>query len=274
MRKQVDPHIDVTSHDPRVLIALPIENVVMRVRDALLDGHFYHLLGLFHTLAFTALALVLLVHDHTHPVAFLTWSLDLRVHAWPQLGHLQDNTFALAIGTRLGIGSALSLTISADPHASDLHFLHLPTEDLFESDIDFDQFGLGLLGTLVLLVEVVEDVSASLGRPSILDSLLAVLIVELPLLGVQQSIVGFLELLELMWIASLIGMLLERTLTEGLLDLLGSGILGHFQQLVVSSGVDLLLAGSLGGLLLLLLPLVLPLVVLVARVEEHTTKNQ
>jgi hypothetical protein len=104
----------------------------------LLDGYFYYFLRLFHTLALTTFALVFFLHDHTHLVAFLACCLYLRVHAWSQLSHLQDDTFAFAIGTRLGIGSALTLAIIADSHAGDLDFLHLPTEDLFESDIDFD----------------------------------------------------------------------------------------------------------------------------------------
>jgi UPF0716 family protein affecting phage T7 exclusion len=110
-------------------------------------------------------------------------------------------------------------------------------------------------------------------RLSILDSLLAILIIELSLFRVQQCIVGFFKLLELMWISSLIGMFLECPFTEGFFDLFSGGILGDFKQFVIGGGVDLLLAGSLGGFLLLFVALVLPLVVLVTCVEEHTTKE-
>lgn len=87
MRKKIDSHIDVTSHDSRVLITLAIEDVVMGVRDTLFDGYLDNFLRLFHTFTLTAFTLVLFLHYHTHLVAFLAGCLDLGVHAWPQLSH-------------------------------------------------------------------------------------------------------------------------------------------------------------------------------------------
>lgn len=115
-----------------------------------------------------------------------------------------------------------------------------------------------------------EKAVGGLGRASIFDSLLAVLIIELPLFGVDEGVVGFLEVFELGRIASLIRVFLESSFPEGLLDLLSSCILGDFQQLVVLSGVDLL--GRLALLPLrplLVLPLVLAAVLLMPK--EHTT---
>lgn len=122
-------------------------------------------------------------------------------------------------------------------------------------------------------MEIVEYVVTSLRRPSILHSLLAVLIVELPLFWIKQCIISFFELLKFVWISSFIRMFLECTFAKGFLDLFGSGILGDLKQFIVGGGVDLLLTVSLRGFLLLFLSFVLPFVVLVACVEEHTTKE-
>ena len=90
----------------------------------------------------------------------------------------------------------------------------------------------------------VEYVHALLSAacPASLEALLSVLVVELLLLRVAEHLVGFADLLELLRVASLVGMVLHGRLAEGLLDVGVARVLGTAQQLVVLAVVDRLLA--------------------------------
>jgi hypothetical protein len=247
MGQNVNPHVDVAGQSSRVFVALPVEDVVVGVRNSLLDGHFQGLFRLLDPLAFAALAFVLLIHDHSHLAAGLAGRLHLGIHSRAQLSHLQDDAVTLAVGTLFGVDAALSLAVSAHPQSAHLHFLHLPHEHLLQSHVDFHQLRLGLPRPLLflLLEDVVEEALAASGRSSILHSFLAVLVVKLSLLGVEQSVVGFLQMLELGWISALIGVFFQGSFPEGFLDLFSGGILGNLQQFVVLCCIDLTALGTL-----------------------------
>jgi len=85
--------------------------------------------------------------------------------------------------------------------------------------------------------EHVEDVHAALGHVALLEALEAELVVLGALLLVAEHLVGRLDLLELLGVAALVRVLLERQLAEGLLDLRLRGLLLQAEDVVERLGV-------------------------------------
>ena len=81
----------------------------------------------------------------------------------------------------------------------------------------------------------------STATTAFLETFLAILVVDLTLLGVSEDVVSLVELLEDGLVATLVRMMLEGQLSEGFLDLICSSILIYTEQLVILFIVDLLL---------------------------------
>ena len=84
----IDPDIDISSHNSRVLITLPIEDVVVRIRNTLLYSYFDDLLRLFYALTLASLATIRLLNYYTEPAAVVAGRLNLGIHSWTKLGEL------------------------------------------------------------------------------------------------------------------------------------------------------------------------------------------
>jgi hypothetical protein len=129
---------------------------------------------------------------------------------------------------------------------ADLHVLHGAVEDLLEGDFYLDQLRLPLPWPGLLPAPAREQVeqpseAGAARRSAVLDALLAVVVVELALLGVGEDFVGGSDLFELLGVSALVGVLLQCLLAEGLADLLSGRLLVHGQQLVVLLCVHLFL---------------------------------
>lgn len=124
----------------------------------------------------------------------------------------------------------------------------------------------------MLLIEKLAEASHtshSSRWPTIFDSLLSVLIIQLPFLGIRKRVVCILQPLELVGISSFVRMFLKSFLSERLLDLLRIGILGNLEQLVKLSCIDFIILAFF-FLLALVLMLVLPLLLIsVHSGEKH-----
>lgn len=96
-------------------------------------------------------------------------------------------------------------------------------ESIHQINIDLHQLRLTLPGSLILLPsskDVAEEVSP-VGISSSLDSLHAVLIIQVSFDWVFQNLVCFAQLSVLGWITSFVGMLLHSSLSKMLCYLVG-----------------------------------------------------
>jgi len=121
---------------------------------------------------------------------------------------------------------------------------------------------------LLLWVEEVENVRTYSRRATILHSFFSILVIQLPLFGVSESVIGFLEVLKAIRVTPFVGMFFECFLSECLLDLLGGCIFGKFKEFVVLCGIDLFLS-----LCWLACRLILPVFLVIAKVapKKHSS---
>lgn len=92
MLLDIDPYIDISGHRSRVLVALPVEDVVMGIGYTLLDSYFDHLFALFDSFALASFASIGLVDYYTESAAGFARGLNLSVHSRTKLGKLHSNT--------------------------------------------------------------------------------------------------------------------------------------------------------------------------------------
>ena len=69
--------------------------------------------------------------------------------------------------------------------------------------------------------------------PTVLEPILAILIVDVPLLFIRQYLVSCIEFLELLLVATSVWVVLQSQLSECLSDLIIRGFLVNAEQLVV-----------------------------------------
>ena len=185
--------------------------------------------------AYLALSLALgagnlLLGDHTRTdhLGFHDGSSALAVFA----GLDSFSTFSVAVVTENGL-----LVVEGD---------HLAGIDVFQRDVDLFLGGLDLSTLLFGLTAAMaskhaEDVfETAHAATAVLDAFQTVLVVELSLLGVTEDLVGSVDFLKLSLLTSLVRMVLEGFLSEGLLDFGLSCLLGYAQNIVELLGIDVL----------------------------------
>mmetsp|Transcript_16341 Transcript_16341/g.27642 ORF Transcript_16341/g.27642 Transcript_16341/m.27642 type:complete len:218 (-) Transcript_16341:198-851(-) len=199
-----------------VLVRLAMEDVLLAVWRALVDGDLYDLLLLDHLLAIAVLALVGLVNAFARAIAVRAGASRLGVHARSQHSHLGPHSSSLAAraGGVSAVRTALALALATDSVSVDGDFALLSIVDFLEGDLNGVLDRLSLLGPLVSFSSTEaehlgENVSAAPHSTSVLEALLAILVVKLSLILVAQGLIGRGDLLELLGIASFVGMVLE-----------------------------------------------------------------
>ena len=273
MREKIDSNIDVSSHYARIFVTFSIEDVVVRIWHSWLNGNLDSLLSFLHSFPLAAFALIFLRHDDTKLVALLAWSLDLSKHSRSQLRQLHSDSRSFAIGTSLGIRSSFSFAVGTHSESGDFHFLHFSAVNLLKGHIYLYKLGLCFLRALVLLlIEKFGEASHAARRSSIFDSFLSILIIELPLFGIQKCVICIFQPLKLVRISSFIRMFLQCFLSERLLDLFSIGILGDLKQFIKLGRIDLLIL-VLFSLLTLVIMLVLPLFLISVHPGEKHCNN-
>jgi len=128
---------------------------------------------------------------------------------------------------------------------SDLRFLSLV--DVFQSDLEIMDSRLTLLwprwfaaASSAHAEHLAEDVVHVVAATTFLESIFSVLVVELPLFVIAESLVGHSHFLELLWVSTLIRVLPQGFFSESFLDLVFSRILLDANQFVEFLVVDFL----------------------------------
>lgn len=218
--------VDVSCDYVWSFVTLSGEDVVMEVRDTLFNCNLNSLRFLFNLVTLAAFASIFFLHDLTLPFTSVTLSLTLGVHSGAQLDELLDNTSALALGTLGDILASLAITFDTVSISVELDLFHTAVVHFVEGDFDLDKFWLGLFGASVSLAPSTEEAEhiSEPASPSwsatVLNTFLSIVIIELSLFGVGESLVDVGQLFELIGVSSLIGVLLHGFLPEGLPDLL------------------------------------------------------
>ena len=226
-------------------VRFAVEGVLISVGCAFVDVNFNDLLLLRDLLSIAGLALEGVIDNFTLAMAVVTWSLRLSVHAWSELLHLHDHTPSFALWALLNCAFLASLTATrlADALSVDGDFGLLAVEEFFECTLHLVFDRLHLLGTGVMTTSsstaehLTEDVTSTCG-PSLLDSLLSVLIVEVSLLLVADDVPGILNLLELFFVTTwLVWVMLGCQFTVVLSDYIVRVGLLTVKSLIEGSGV-------------------------------------
>ena len=193
----------------------------------------------------------LLLHDDDH----VAW-LDTRVLValtvecvgltiWRTFVNFDINDLLLLLHAVFSTyGLALLIFLDAVTVDSDLGLLAVI--DVLERHLQRVLEGLHLLGHLLLTpttsTEQVKEVHPLMhaSGAALLEALLTVGIVNVTLLFVSEDLVGLLELLELLGVATTVRMVLQSQLLEGLVDILHCGFLVDAEQVVVLAVVHIL----------------------------------
>lgn len=241
---------DVTGLLARVLISLSVEGVLVIVGRSFVNDGLKNLLLLADFLSIASLALVLFVDNLTLTTAIFTRSLRLCVHAGPEHRHFHYNTTTFARIALLDSAFLATNAVASSTNALsvDSNLGGLAGVNLFESQLNRVHDRFALLGARLLrssssthAEEAAEDVvHATVTTTALLKAVFTVLIVEVTLLLVSQTLVGSLNFLKLLLIAATVWVLLQSLLPVSFLDFIVGSILLDIKQLVELGVVHLL----------------------------------
>ena len=242
---------DITGLLAWELVGLTVESVLLIIGSTLVDLGVKNFLLLDNLLALTSLALVGLIDDLTLTATIVTRSLGLRVHAGSELSHAGNHTATTAGCALLDSAFFASKTIADGANALSVHcnFGCFSIVDLLERALERVHDGLALLGALGTATttataseETAKEVVHTTGMTTatLLDAVLTVLVVKFALLTIAEHLVSGLNLLELLFITTTIGMVSSGELEVSLLDDAEISILIDAKDLVELGVVDFL----------------------------------
>ena len=116
--------VDITSHYSWKLISLSIKNIVVRIRNSLLNRDLNDLLLLFYSFSLTNFAFIFLVHSFASSSTFIAFHLGLSHYSRTNLNHFNSNSDSLTILTFYRITTSFSLTIRTNSVSCDRYFFH------------------------------------------------------------------------------------------------------------------------------------------------------
>lgn len=210
----------------------------MRIRHSWIDGHLKYFRLFFNSLAFAAFALIFFFIYLSTSFAAVAASLRLSHESRSQLNHLYSYSHSIASIALHWVVSSFAIAVTTDPIPGHSDIFHRARVDLFQSDLYYNQLWLHFFRTVIpFLVEDVEDIACT-RRSSILNSLLSILIIELPLFWVSEGVTGLFDSVKPGRVSAAVGVLFECFLSECFFDLLGGSILGYFQEFVELCGID------------------------------------
>ena len=238
---------DVAGLLARILVCLSVERVLAIVRGALINCSIdnFLLLGYLFTLA--CLALVGLVDNLALSIALFARALTLRVHARSQLLHLGDDTSPTTWLTFLNGALFTSQTSAclADAFPIDGNLRLFAIVDLFECALERMHHGFSFLGSLgspgasTTSKHLTEQVVHATGvRAALFDAIFAILVVEFALFTVGEHLVRTLNLLELVLVATTVGMVRPSQLMVSFFDRVEVSLLVNSQDLIELFIVD------------------------------------
>lgn len=186
-------------------VTFSVDGELLSVGGPLIDFDAQLLTVALDLLALAYFAPLLHVYNFALAIAVFARPGALRVHAWAHLSHHSLHASSFAAGTRLYsicVGSTNSIASRANPLSVYLDLHGLSVVDV--SQRNFDVLGDWLDAHLSFIWlptaathEHAEDVVHSSTAASVLDSLLAVLVVDLSFVLVRQDVVRILDFLEL-----------------------------------------------------------------------------
>mmetsp|Transcript_3613 Transcript_3613/g.15856 ORF Transcript_3613/g.15856 Transcript_3613/m.15856 type:complete len:322 (+) Transcript_3613:2748-3713(+) len=248
---------DVARDGAGSLVGLTLEDDLLIVHHALLDVHLQDLFLLHHLLAVALPALVLLADDLSGAAALVAHRLHLLNHARGDLPDHNANAAALAGAamTRRAALATLAVALGAQHVLRQAQLLGHAVVQILQRHLQAVHDVLALPLALAAgaaaaagaegvtaehgLENVEGAAAAAAAHAALLQALLAVLVVDLPLLGIAEHLVRRGDLLELLRVASLVGVVLDGRLAVRLLDLVGIRVLGHAEEVVKLLGVAL-----------------------------------
>ena len=200
-------------------------------------------------LSFTLLAHLLLVHELAFTSTVRASDTSLGVHARSELLHFHLDSLAVTSATLAdGRSVTSSDTVATCAEALTLNFNgeFVSIVEFFESHINLFHHGLYLLLLLLAAASSAEHSSEGVAATSSLaiEEVLTVLVVLLTLLGVFQDVVSSTQFLVCCRVSAFIGMFLNRSLSEDLLDLIRSSFLGNSKNFIQLAVVYLLLGAA------------------------------
>ena len=240
---------DVTGLHARELIGFAVEGVLVVVGRAFVDNSLKHLLLLNNLLAIASLALVLLVDNLTLTATLIARALRLAVHAGSEHGHFHNHAATLAAVALLDSAIFATNAVASAANALSVHcnFGGLARVDLFKGELNLMHHGLALFGASLLLSSAThaektakQVVHATCVGTTFLKAILSILIVEVTLLLVRETLVGLLNFLKLLLVATAVGVLFESKLSVSFFDLIERCVLLNAQHLVELSAVNFL----------------------------------
>ena len=181
----------VTSLSPRVLVSLAMKLVLVFVRSALVDFDLDYFLLLDDLLTIASLALILFVDDFSFATALVARPRRLGVHSRSELRHLHDHASSLAgwTGLHCSFLASFAFTLGTNSLSVDCNFGRLSIVDLLQSELHGMHDRLALLWLLRTALSahaaskhLREDVVHTAASASILQTLFAVLVVDVSLL--------------------------------------------------------------------------------------------
>ena len=223
--------IQVTCHNIRQLISLTTEHIIVRIRHSSINTHLNDFFLFFDSFSITSFAFIFLFYHLSLATTLITTSLNLSPHSWAHLYNFHSYTISFTCLTFHAITATLAFTISTHSISGDLHIFHCPRKYLLQGNLNFHKLRLHFLRPIVLLlfsIEKIKDVASHSWRSSIFDSFLTILIIQLPLFRISESITSIFKSTETSWITSSIRMLFKCFFSERFFDMLSGRILCNF----------------------------------------------
>lgn len=215
----LDDNNDVASLGAGELISFSVEGVLLVVRATLVDLGRDNLLLLAHLLSIAGLTLVLLVDHLSLAATVIARSLTLRVHSGSQLHHLGDHSAASAGSTSLdgALFASFAVALGADPLSVHGNLRLFPGVDFLKGHLQlvndwFTFLRSGLLGASAATHSkhlTKKIIHASSVCTALFESILAILIVQVPLVFITKYLIGLLDLLELFLVTTSVGVIFK-----------------------------------------------------------------
>jgi len=179
----------------------------MTIWYTLLYSYLQFLLLLCDSFAQTSLASVFFANFYPLSSTLLADCLRLSKHAHANLHDLHHSAFAITASTYFGVITTSCITIRATSNPCKGYLLHHSIINLFKCHLHFHKLRLHLLWTF-FLSERKPEALASSRRTTVIDSFLAILIIQMSFLRIQQTIVSFFESFKLVRVTTLVRMFL------------------------------------------------------------------
>ena len=115
--------------------------------DTLLDGNFHLFGAFFHLLSIARLAFSALADNLSLALTFVAGLLNLLIHSWSHLEHLDDLPPSFTFSAFVDVLSSFSLAVSADSSSLVIDFHQISVINVLEGHFQslFGRFDLGHL---------------------------------------------------------------------------------------------------------------------------------